>query len=313
MSGKLVIVTGGTGFLGRHLCRKLNDEGYDVRPLNSSQDLRDPEIAIDAIRDEIFTYEDAKYAYVIHLAASVGGIGANVAKPVEFWRDNLLMGINVLDACAKTDVKRLIIAGTTCSYPENPRKIPFDESCLWEGYPEPTNAPYGIAKRCLVEGASAYRRAGTLDARVLMPTNLYGPGDSLDLQHNHVIPALIVKFLKATMKGQSTVPLWGTGSPTRDFLFVEDAADAFVRSLWVDHEFDVVNIGTGVEVSILELATMIGELTGYDGELKWSGQLGGQPRRALDCFLAHKKLGWWHETDLYDGLKKTVEWVRSQL
>ena len=305
------LVTGGNGFLGKHVMSVLRDRidnyKYSLSTTRSENtDLRDLESAKDAIQH---------FDSVIHLAAVCGGIGANVEAPAKFWRDNLLMGINVLEACVQRpeSMPRLIIAGTTCSYPERPRKIPFDETCLWEGYPERTNAPYGIAKRAIIEGANAYRRSFDLDVRILMPTNLYGPGDDLDLTKNHVIPAMIVKFLKAKMKDQKVVELWGDGTPTRDFLYVEDAAEAFADALESESKWTVLNLGTGVEVSIRELAETIIELTGYDGDIAWNGQLGGQPRRALDCKLAKKKLGWEAKTDLRTGLTKTVEWVKSQL
>lgn len=333
-----ILVTGGTGFLGRHVCRALKDRGHRVAGVGRGKyvdhvvgheyDLTDRDMAHNLILD-------ADPDVVVHLAAAVGGIGANVANPAKFWRDNLYMGLNVLDACAfrkysdvhgggdlglhrhageaYPEVSRLIIAGTTCSYPEIPPVIPFREEVLFMGYPEPTNAPYGIAKRCIVVGAQAYRESGFIDSRVLMPTNLYGPGDSLDLENNHVIPALIVKFLRAKNDGTRVVELWGTGEPTRDFLYVEDAAEAFADAVDNEEDWSLLNLGTGQEVSIREIAETISKLTEYDGDVTWNGRLGGQPRRALDCGLAEKYLGWTAKTSLEEGLAKTIRWVKENL
>lgn len=332
-----VLVTGGTGFLGQYVCRALEARDHEVVGVGRGE--YSPYTGVH-IHD--LTYRNAAHdlvrtirpEVVVHLAAVVGGIGANVKNPAKFWRDNLYMGLNIIDACAALDymvvhggtrneldrhsrgdyppVRRLIIAGTTCSYPERPSTFPFCEEDLWFGYPEPTNAPYGIAKRALVAGAMAYR-GSFLDARVLMPTNLYGPGDSLNLETNHVIPALILRFLKAKAEQQPSVELWGTGKQTRDFLYVEDAAEAFALAVDSEEDWDLLNLGTGYERSIAELAELIAELTGYDGDVTWNGKLGGQPRRALNCKHAQQHLGWEHTTSLREGLEKTIAWVEEQL
>jgi GDP-L-fucose synthase len=244
---------------------------------------------------------------VIHLAAVVGGIGANRQHPGKFWRDNTLMGINVLDACVKHGVERLVLASTTCAYPKRPERIPFLESDMWNGYPEETNAPYGIAKKSLMVGANAYAAEYGLDVVTVVPTNLYGPGDNFDLKSSHVIPAMIRRMHEAKVAGLPEVVLWGTGHPTRDFLYVADAAHAIVRSMDATTP-GPINLGSGVEVSMYKLATIIKDIVSYKGRIQWDpSKPDGQPRRCLDTAMAIRELNWEATTPLEIGLDRTYE------
>lgn len=303
-----ITCTGGTGFLGEHVTECFQEDGHEVVALGRGDyDLR-------LLDETLLMVEESKPDLVIHLAALCGGIGANVERPGDFWRENLMMGVNVLEACRLFDTK-LLIAGTTCSYPIH-APVPFQEEALFDGYPEPTNAPYGIAKRSLIVGGNAYRDQYGLDVRFLLPTNLYGPYDSLHLKTNHVIPALILKFIQAKATNEKEVELWGTGEPTRDFLFAPDAAEAFLlaaKSMFTDSDWSMLNIGTGKEVSIAELAMEIKLAVGYEGHVQWNGKLGGQPRRALDCSAAKADLKWEAKTTLNKGLRITIAWIKEQL
>jgi GDP-L-fucose synthase len=297
-----ILVTGGTGFLGRHLCQILEGAQYDVIPIGSSDyDVRDKsqvELMMSYHRPEI----------VYHLAAKVGGIGANRENPGKFWYENLAMGMNVMEAARLVGVSKLVLVGTTCSYPKVPPTIPFREADLYDGFPEETNAPYGIAKRCLIEGGRAYRMQYKMNVVGAIPTNLYGPHDNFDLNSSHVIPALIRKFHEAKEQGRE-VTLWGTGRATRDFLYVTDAARALANMLSYDAE-EPVNIGSGSEVSIEKLAGVIASVVGYAGGISWDlTKPDGQPRRVLDTDRATNYLKWKPEVSLYDGLKKTYEWM----
>jgi GDP-L-fucose synthase len=248
---------------------------------------------------------------VIHLAATVGGIGANQANPAVFWQQNLLMGINVLDACLGTGVIRLLIVGTTCSYPRAPKTVPFIEEELFDGYPEPTNAPYGIAKRCLITGAMAYRKQFGLDVVAAIPTNLYGPWDNFDPKSSHVIPALIRKVHDAHVRGEKLVEIWGTGKATRDFLYVADAAEALVTLLQKGASGSTVNIGSGREVAIGQVAEAICATVGFKGKAVYKPDMpDGQPRRVLDTSKM-KSLGWKASTILPHGLAQTYDWWRA--
>jgi GDP-L-fucose synthase len=295
-----VVVTGGTGFFGSHIVRNLTGRGVDVVALGSSDyDLRDrAEISamLRAVRPDA----------VIHLAAVVGGIGANQAEPGRFFYENALMGIELLEACRVENVPKVVIAGTVCGYP-GVVPLPFREVDFWSGYPEITNAPYGLAKRMLLVQAQAYRQQYGCNFVYLLPTNLYGPGDHDDLETSHVIPAMIRKFSTARDTGAATVRLWGDGSPTRDFLYVEDAARAFTLALERYDEPDPVNVGSGAEISIREVAELVSELIGFEGAIEWERERpNGQPRRVLDTTRARERLGFEARVPFRAGLELTI-------
>jgi GDP-L-fucose synthase len=252
-------------------------------------------------------FTDARPELVFHLAAEVGGIGANRANPGRYWYANLMMGAHVLEQARAHAVRKLVISGTVCAYPKF-TPVPFAEDDLWNGYPEETNAPYGVAKKSILVGANAYREQYGLDAIFLLPANLYGPRDNFDLDSSHVIPALIRKMLEA----DGEVTLWGDGSPTREFLYVDDCAEALVLAAERYDEPAPVNIGTGVETSIREVAETIAELTGFVGEIIWDTSMpNGQPRRSLDASRARDRFGFEARTSLRAGLERTIAWYRS--
>jgi GDP-L-fucose synthase len=256
-------------------------------------------------------FDDARPDLVFHLAAEVGGIGANQANPGRYWYANLMMGAHVLEQARLHETLKVVIAGTICAYPKF-APIPFREDDLWNGYPEETNAPYGVAKKAVLVGAQAYRDQYGLNAIFLLPVNLYGPGDNFDLETSHVIPALIRKMEEARLAGATEIELWGDGSPTREFLYVDDCADAVLLASERYDGPEPVNVGTGVETSIRELAELIAELTGYEGALRWNkSRPNGQPRRALDVSRAAERFGFRAAVPLRDGLVRTIEWFRS--
>jgi GDP-L-fucose synthase len=294
------LVTGGGGFLGSFLVERLRDRGDEVTVARRADyDLTHWDEA-----ERLF--RETQPEIVFHLAAEVGGIGANQRNPGRYWYANLTMGSHVLELSRLHAVSRLVLAGTVCAYPKH-TPTPFSEDELWNGYPEETNAPYGVAKKALLVGAQAYRAQYGLDSVYLLPANLYGPRDNFDLENSHVVPALIRKMLA----GGERVVLWGDGSPTREFLYVEDAADAFVLAADCATDGAPINVGTGVEISIRELAETIAELTGFDGELVWDLSMpNGQPRRRLDVSRADELLGFHAATPLRDGLERTIEWYR---
>jgi GDP-L-fucose synthase len=296
------LVTGGAGFLGSFLVERLRERGDEVVvPRRAEYDLTRWD---DAER----LFDDARPELVFHLAAEVGGIGANRANPGRYWYANLIMGAHVLELSRLRGVAKLLVAGTVCAYPKF-TPTPFHEDDLWNGYPEETNAPYGVAKKSVLVGGQAYREQYGLDAVYLLPANLYGPRDNFDLETSHVVPALIRKMLAGTPE----VVLWGDGSPTREFLYVEDAADAFVLAADRYSGPEPVNVGTGAEISIRELAETIAELTGFEGEIVWDGAMpNGQPRRRLDTTRAHELLGFEPQTSLGHGLERTIAWYRAQ-
>lgn len=302
----MILVTGGKGFLGKHVMDRLSIGGYKAVGVGSADaDLRN---AAHCSR----LFDMYRPDTVIHLAAVVGGIGANRQHPGLFWRDNTIIGVNVLDACMKNGVSKLVLIGTTCAYPHRPPRIPFLETDIWNGYPEETNAPYGVAKKSLMVGAMAYKQEYGLDVVNLIPTNLYGPGDNFDLNSSHVIPAMMRRMHEAKLAGLPEVTLWGTGNPTRDFLYVDDAAHAVVMALNCD-DSNPINLGSGSEVSMFKLATKIKEVVGYLGKLKWDySKPDGQPRRCLDSSRAFTLLGWESRTSLEDGLKRTYGWYGGQ-
>lgn len=304
-SDQRVLVTGGAGFLGSALVRRLREWNADVVEFRSADcDLReasDVRALLRVVRPTI----------VIHAAAHVGGIGANQAQPADFFYDNLIMGAQLMHEASRLGVAKFVNIGTVCSYPKH-APAPFFESTLWDGYPETTNAPYGIAKKALLTMGQAYRQQYNFNAIHLLPTNLYGPGDNFDLESSHVIPALIRKIKHARDTRQAQVQLWGTGQPTREFLYVDDAADGVLRAAEHYNEPEPCNLGTGVEVQIRTLAYMIAGLIDWDGEFVWdASRPDGQPRRVLDTSRA-QTFGWRARTSLWDGLKATVEWYCSQ-
>jgi GDP-L-fucose synthase len=296
-----ILVTGGAGFLGSHLVERLEAGGDDVVvPRRQGYDLTRWD---DAER----LFRDARPELVYHLAAEVGGIGANQASPGRYWYANLMMGAHVLELVRLNDVRKLVTLGTICEYPKF-TPIPFHEDDLWNGYPEETNAPYGVAKKSVLVGTQSYRAQYGTNAIHLLPVNLYGPGDNFDLETSHVIPALIRKM----SDGADRVVLWGDGSPTREFLYVHDAVDALVLAAQRYDGAEPVNIGTGQEISIRDLAELVAELTGFDGEIEWdTSRPNGQPRRRLATDRARDLFGFTAKTSLRDGLETTIAWYRA--
>jgi GDP-L-fucose synthase len=305
LSGSRVVVTGGTGFLGRHVAAELRERGADVTAVGSGDyDLRDRR-EIDGM------LADVQPDGVVHLAAVVGGIGANRAEPGRFFYENAVMGIELVEACRVRNVEKLCLAGTVCAYPKY-TAVPFEEADLWNGYPEETNAPYGIAKKILLVQAQAYREQYGTNAIFLLPVNLYGPGDNFDLETGHVIPAMIRKFVDARDAGHRAVVLWGNGTPTREFLFVADAARAFALALERYDGPEPVNIGSGEEISIRRLADVIRRVVGFDGAIEWdTSKPNGQPRRKLDTRRAKELFGFESSTSFDQGIARTVEWFES--
>jgi GDP-L-fucose synthase len=295
------LVTGGGGFLGSHLVERLEAEGHDV------VSARRADYDLTALEDAERLFRDARPELVFHLAAEVGGIGANRANPGRYWYANLLMGAHVLELSRLHEVRKLVLAGTVCSYPKH-TPVPFREECLWDGFPEETNAPYGVAKKAVLVGAQAYRAQYGFDAIHLLPANLYGPRDNFDLESSHVIPALIRKLLEGT----DEVVLWGDGSPTREFLYVEDCVDGLLAAAERYDGPEPVNLGTGAEISIRDLAALVAELTGYAGRIRWDTSMpNGQPRRALDASRAAELFGWQARVPLREGLERTIAWYRT--
>jgi len=300
-----VLVTGGGGFLGTHVVERLRSEGEDPFVVRR----RDFDLTRWDDAERLFAAQ--KPELVLHLAAEVGGIGANRANPGRYWYANLMMGAHVIELARLHGVRKLVTLGTICAYPKF-APVPFREDDLWNGYPEETNAPYGVAKKTLLVGSQAYREQYGLDAVYLLPVNLYGPRDNFDLETSHVIPALIRKMVEAKERGESEIVLWGDGTPTREFLYVEDCAEGIVLAAQRYDAAEPVNLGTGEEISIRDLAELIGELTGFDGDIVWdTSKPNGQPRRKLDTSRAEELFGFRAQTALRDGLARTVEWYRS--
>jgi GDP-L-fucose synthase len=295
------LVTGGGGFLGSHLVERLERDGHDVFAARSAA------YDLTSADDTARLFEDAKPELVYHLAAEVGGIGANLANPGRYWYANLAMGLNVLEQARRSDTPKLVIAATVCAYPKF-APIPFREETLWDGYPEETNAPYGVAKKSILVGAQAYREQYGLNSIFLLPTNLYGPRDNFDLETSHVIPALIRKMVEA----EDEVVLWGDGSPTREFLYVDDCVEGFVLAAERYDGPEPVNLGASHEISIRALAELVAEATGYEGPIVWDEtKPNGQPRRSVDGSRAQELFGFEAKTHLRDGIERTVAWYRS--
>jgi GDP-L-fucose synthase len=303
LAGKRVVVTGGAGFLGRNVVRALEARGCRdlVIPRSREYDL----VRVEAVRR---LYDDARPDLVIHLAAQVGGIGANRANPGKFFYDNLMMGVQLIDEGMRRGLPKLVALGTICAYPKF-APVPFREDDLWNGYPEETNAPYGLAKKMLLVQSEAYRAQYGFNSVVLFPVNLYGPADNFDPETSHVIPAMIRKIDDALVAGRDEVVLWGDGSPTREFLYVEDAAEGIVAACERYDDSAPINLGSGREISIRELAALIGRLMGYKGRFAYdTSKPNGQPRRGLDVTRARERLGWSAATGFEEGLRRTIEW-----
>lgn len=303
---KKVIVTGGNGFLGTYVVQKLEARGTGniVAPRSSQYDLRD----VGAIRKML---SETRPDIVIHLAARVGGIGANMAHPAEFFYDNLMMGVQLLHESWAAGVSKFVGIGTVCAYPAD-TPVPFREEDFWMGYPEPTNAPYGLAKKMLLVESQAYRDQYGYNSIFLVPVNLYGPRDNFDLETSHVIPALIRKCLEAVEQGVSELQVWGDGSPTREFLYAEDAAEGILLATEFYDSSEPVNLGNEFEVSIRDLVETIANLTGFQGTLQWdTSRPNGQMRRKLDVSRAINQFGFRAQTALEDGLKKTIEFYQQ--
>jgi GDP-L-fucose synthase len=296
------LVTGGGGFLGSHLVERLESDGHDVFAA------RQRDYDLTRFDDTERLFDEARPETVFHLAAEVGGIGANRANPGRYWYANLQMGVNLLEQARVHETPKLVIVGTVCAYPKY-TPVPFREENLWDGYPEETNAPYGVAKKSILVGAQAYREQYGLDSIFLLPTNLYGPRDNFHPTNAHVIPDLIRKMVDSP----DEIVLWGDGSPTREFLYVDDCVEGLVLAAERYDGADPVNLGAGKEISIRDLAELVADVTGFEGRIAWdASQPNGQPRRSVDATRARERFGFEATTPLRDGLEKTVAWYREQ-
>ena len=301
-----ILVTGGNGFLGKHVIAVLQKKGVKniAAPGSRDYDFRDRDACRKAVKNKTL---------VIHLAAKVGGIGYNAAHPAEMYYDNIMMGSQLMHEAWKAGVKKFVALGTICCYPKF-TPVPFREKTLWDGYPEETNAPYGLAKKMLLVQAQAYRQQYGFSSIFLLPVNLYGPGDNFDPESSHVIPALIKRFLDAKTRHMKHVVVWGTGKATREFLYVDDAAEAIVRAAVTYDKPDPVNIGAGFEISIKDLVEKIKKLVGYEGRIVWDKtKPDGQPRRMLDTSKAKKEFNFIAKTSFDRGLRQTIDWYLKSL
>ncbi len=303
---KRITITGGKGFLGSHLIKNLENRGCRKIAI---ADL--PEYNLINLTDVRQMYERTQPDIVIHLAAKVGGIGFNQEKPAELFYDNLIMGTQLIHEAYRQKIEKFVALGTICAYPKF-TPVPFQEENLWNGYPEETNAPYGLAKKMMLVQSQAYRHQYGFNSIFLLPVNLYGPGDNFDPRSSHVIPALIKKCIDAIDNSSDTIEVWGTGRATREFFYVEDAAEAISLATELYNKSDPVNIGAGFEISIRELAELIAQITGFKGKIVWDKtKPDGQPRRMLDCSRAAAEFSFKAKTGLADGLAKTIEWYKN--
>lgn len=303
LRGRKIVLTGGAGFLGRHIVQELKRQGADqiFVPRSSEFNLVDRDAVIRLLEQE-------RPAYVIHAAGVVGGIGANRENPARFFYENLMMGVQLTDLSYRYGVEKFVTLGTICAYPKF-TPVPFREEDLWNGYPEETNAPYGLAKKALLVQGQTYRQQYGFNSIFLLPVNLYGPHDNFNPDTSHVIPAIIRKCLEAKRKREAEIVCWGDGSPTREFLHVEDAARGVVLALLRYDGAEPVNLGTGEEISIWDLVTILAQLTGYTGSVRWdTTKPNGQPRRSVDTSKAEALFGFKAQTPLREGLRQTVEW-----
>lgn len=307
LRGKRIVVTGGAGFLGGFVVQKLRDRGCEhiLVPLIEDYDLTQAEDILRMMRD-------MRPEIIIHLAAIVGGIGANREHPGEFFYKNLMMGVQLMEQARLFGVEKFVALGTICAYPKF-TPVPFKEETLWDGYPEETNAPYGLAKKMMLVQSQAYRDEYGFNSIFLLPVNLYGPHDNFDPASSHVIPALIKKCLEAKERGDDQIEVWGTGSATREFLYVEDCAEGIVLATEGLETSEPVNLGSGMEISIRDLVTLLAELTGFEGKIVWNtDKPDGQPRRCLDTSRAQSLFGFKAKTDFRDGLRRTIEWYKNE-
>ena len=303
LKAKKIVVTGGAGFLGTYVVKKLEERGCSeiFIPRSEHYDL----VEMEAVKR---LYQEARPDIVIHLAAKVGGIGANMKNPGRFFYENLMMGVQMMEQARLFGVEKFVAIGTICAYPKF-TPVPFKEEDLWNGYPEETNAPYGLAKKMLLVQSQAYRHQYGFHSIFLLPVNLYGPGDDFDLESSHVIPALIRKAVEAKERGERRIVAWGTGKVSREFLYVEDAAEGIILATEKYNKADSINLGAGFEISIKDLVEWICELAGFDGEIEWdTSKPDGQPRRRLDTSKAKAEFGFEARIDLREGLRRTIEW-----
>ncbi|MBP8979698.1 MAG: GDP-L-fucose synthase [Syntrophobacterales bacterium] len=307
MKKKRLTITGGKGFLGTHLVRAFRNRGYENITI---ADLPDYNLIVP--EDVRRLYDETRPDIVIHLAAKVGGIGFNRENPGALFYENIMMGVQLIHEGYLRRIDKFVALGTICAYPKF-TPVPFREDDLWNGYPEETNAPYGLAKKMMLVQSQAYRRQYGFNSIFLLPVNLYGPGDNFDPRSSHVIPALIKKCVDARLTGDKTVTVWGSGKATREFFYVEDAAEAIVLATERYNKSEPVNIGAGFEISIRELVNLIVELTGYSGDIVWdTDQPDGQPRRMLDTSRAWRELGFRARTDFREGLRRTIAWYETE-